>query len=77
MTDVKITVNENGPYKVEGDLELQDHEGRSIETREGRAVYLCRCGESSTKPFCDGTHNDVDFSGEEAAVVEEAYASDD
>lgn len=76
MADVKITVNEGGPYKLEGDMDIVDHEGRAVRTREGRAVYLCRCGHSSTKPFCDGTHNDIDFSGEKAAVVDEAYASD-
>lgn len=76
MADVKITVTENGSYKVEGDLDLVDHEGRSLQTREGRAVYLCRCGQSSTKPFCDGTHNDIDFTGERSAVVVEAYAGD-
>lgn len=74
VAKTKITVGEEGPYRVEGDVEVVDDEGRTIRTREGRAIYLCRCGESSTKPFCDGTHNDVGFSGEQAAVVEEAYA---
>lgn len=76
MADVKITVNKDGPYKVEGDLDLVDHEGRPLDTREGKALYLCRCGQSATKPLCDGTHNDVDFSGEKAAVIEQAYAGD-
>lgn len=74
MADVKVTVNKDGPYKVEGPIEVTDHEGRTIQVREGRAVYFCRCGHSDTKPFCDGTHNDVGFEGEEAGVVEEAYA---
>lgn len=73
MADVKITVIQNGPYKVEGDLEVTDDDGKSVKTREGKAVFLCRCGESSTKPFCDGTHKDVGFSGQESALVEEAY----
>ncbi|MDX1567559.1 MAG: CDGSH iron-sulfur domain-containing protein [Longimicrobiales bacterium] len=73
MTDVKITVIQDGPYKVEGDLEMADDEGRKVQTREGKAVFLCRCGESSTKPFCDGTHNEIGFSGEQSALVEQAY----
>lgn len=74
MGEVKVTVNQDGPYKVEGPIEMTDHEGRKISVREGRAVHLCRCGRSDTKPFCDGTHKDVDFEGENAAVIEEAYA---
>ncbi len=73
MADVKITVIQNGPYKMEGDLEVTDDDGRRVKTREGKAVFLCRCGESSTKPFCDGTHKYVGFSGQESALVEEAY----
>lgn len=73
MADMKITVIQDGPYKVEGDLEMTDDDGRTVKTREGKAVFLCRCGQSSTKPFCDGTHNDIGFSGEESALVEEAY----
>ena len=63
MSDVKITVSEDGSYKVEGGVELVDHEGNPVETREGRPYYLCRCGHSDNKPFCDGTHNDIDFDG--------------
>lgn len=73
MADVTITVIQDGPYKVEGDLDMADDGGRKVQTREGKAVFLCRCGQSSTKPFCDGTHNDVGFSGEESALLEEAY----
>lgn len=73
MADISITVIQDGPYKVEGDLEMTDDEGRKVRTREGRAVFLCRCGQSSTKPFCDGTHKDVGFSGEDSGLVEEAY----
>lgn len=70
MSDVKVTVTDGGSYKVEGPVEITDHEGRQIRVREGKAVYLCRCGHSGTKPFCDGTHNDVDFDGD---VIEQAY----
>ena len=71
MADVKITVKKDGPLRVEGPVVLEDHEGNPIEVREGKAVSLCRCGGSKTKPFCDGTHSKIGFEGAEAAV--EAY----
>jgi CDGSH-type Zn-finger protein len=70
MADVRITVNRNGSYKVEveGTLDLVDHEGNPIPFREGKAIYLCRCGGSQKKPFCDGAHSRIGFEGAEAAV---------
>lgn len=61
MSEVKITITKTGPYKVEGDVELCDHEGNLVETREGKPFFLCRCGQSANKPFCDGTHNEISF----------------
>ncbi|WP_280770832.1 CDGSH iron-sulfur domain-containing protein [Salipaludibacillus daqingensis] len=55
MSDVKITVTDNGPVLVKGDIELVDGEGKKYETKGMTA--LCRCGLSSNKPFCDGTHS--------------------
>jgi CDGSH-type Zn-finger protein len=63
MSDVTITVAENGSYKVEGPARLLDSDGNPIETREGKPFYLCRCGHSSNKPFCDGTHNRIQWDG--------------
>jgi CDGSH-type Zn-finger protein len=63
MPEPKITISPNGSIKVEGDVPVFDHEGRQLETREGKPFYLCRCGRSSRKPFCDGTHNRIDFDG--------------
>jgi CDGSH-type Zn-finger protein len=68
MTDVKITVTRTGSLKVEGPVDLVDHEGNPIETRPGKPVYLCRCGASQNKPFCDSTHSKIGFLGAEAAV---------
>lgn len=58
MSDPKfqITVSETGSYKIEGPVPLVDHEGNAIETREGKPFFLCRCGFSANKPFCDGSH---------------------
>jgi len=63
VSDVTITISRNGSLKVEGDPTLLDAEGNELETREGKPFFLCRCGESTNKPFCDGSHNRIDFDG--------------
>ena len=60
MTNVTITANDNGPYLVEGGVTLLDAEGNEYEVSD-TTTALCRCGHSSTKPFCDGTHEKVNF----------------
>ena len=60
MGEVVITVTEDGPYRVEGEFELVDQDGAVIESRSTN-VFLCRCGRSQDKPFCDGTHGKVGF----------------
>jgi CDGSH iron-sulfur domain-containing protein 3 len=54
MSNVKIKANDNGPLLVNGEIELVDGEGKQLATKE--ATYLCRCGLSSNKPFCNGAH---------------------
>jgi CDGSH-type Zn-finger protein len=68
---VKITVRPNGPYLVEGDVEVYDPAGNKIDTSNRPKVALCRCGASVTKPFCDGTHSKIGFQAAEAAVAQE------
>jgi len=58
---IRITVSESGSYKVEGGMPLVDHEGNAVETREGKPFFLCRCGHSANKPFCDGAHKRNDW----------------
>ncbi|MBX5489710.1 MAG: CDGSH iron-sulfur domain-containing protein [Chloroflexi bacterium] len=53
-----ITVRADGPYLIKG-VKLVNHEGKEIPAPETFA--LCRCGQSSKKPFCDGTHRTVGF----------------
>lgn len=56
MEKVKLTVNNNGSLKIEGDFEIVDGAG-NVYGLEGRtALGLCRCGLSGNKPFCDGSH---------------------
>lgn len=68
---VTIKVRLNGPYAVDlttGDILLTDHEGTPIPLPEGKTtIALCRCGASTRKPFCDGTHSKIGFQGAEAA----------
>jgi len=63
VSDVKITVSLNGSLKVEGQVALVDHDGKDLPVREDRPFFLCRCGASENKPFCDGSHKRVDFQG--------------
>jgi CDGSH-type Zn-finger protein len=71
MSDVKITVKPNGPYRVEGSVKLLDIEGREWDLAGKPAFSLCRCGASTNKPFCDGTHSKLGFQAAEAAVRKE------
>ena len=64
---VEIKVRDNGPYKVTGPVRLVDAEGAEFEVPEGRAIALCRCGQSATKPFCDATHRTSGFDSCERA----------
>ena len=75
----RITVKLNGPYLVQGEVPLVSKTpiiseyGEPLTWKKGEVLStaeryaLCRCGQSGTKPFCDGTHTDVDFDGTETA----------
>lgn len=75
MSEVKITVRPNGPYRVEGPVKLVDAEGREWDLTGKPAFSLCRCGASINKPFCDGTHSKIGFQAAEAAVRAEEGAA--
>ena len=68
MSEVRITIRENGPYRVEGDVPLYDHLGNRIEPPKPGGYSLCRCGASANKPFCDKTHSAIGFIGARAAA---------
>ena len=52
MSDAKIKVLDDGPLFVKGDVEITDADGNVFKQKGG----LCRCGHSTNKPFCDGSH---------------------
>lgn len=75
----KIKILKNGPYEVEAGVPLEkefavgDENGDPKEWKKGQKIgvkgkyFLCRCGLSRNKPFCDGTHVKSGFDGAETA----------
>ena len=68
MAQVTIETIKNGPYIVTGEVELIDADGTKFPVEKRMA--LCRCGASTEKPFCDGTHSKIGFQAAEKAVPE-------
>lgn len=64
-----IKALENGPYSVTGQVIVTDADGNQYESNRA-TIYLCRCGGSQNKPFCDATHSKVGFQAAERAVRE-------
>jgi CDGSH-type Zn-finger protein len=69
-----IECKPDGPYLVNGLLDLRSSNGQSIATQP--VVALCRCGGSSNKPFCDGTHRRNGFSGARVSSTSPAQRAD-
>ncbi|HEY8476392.1 MAG TPA: CDGSH iron-sulfur domain-containing protein [Chloroflexota bacterium] len=59
MAEVTIETRKNGPYRVTGPVRIVDYEGNVFEITD--QAWLCRCGGSAKKPFCDGTHKRIGF----------------
>ncbi|ABF11271.1 CDGSH-type Zn-finger protein [Cupriavidus metallidurans] len=57
---VTVTVQDNGPYRIKGPITIVTPAGVPF-TFEGDQVWLCRCGHSENKPFCDGSHKRAGF----------------
>lgn len=67
MTATTIEATEDGPLKINGPVSLTDASGGQYEVDADGSTYLCRCGLSSNKPFCDGTHAKQGFEADERA----------
>ncbi len=59
----------NGSLRISAPLTIIDENGNRQEMQEN--VYLCRCGSSKNKPFCDGTHKVNGFEAPEFQMVRE------
>lgn len=57
MSKTKLTINNNGSVKIEGDFEIVDRNGNVYGLQGREVLSICRCGLSKNKPFCDGAHN--------------------
>ena len=56
-----ITIRNNGSIRVEGEFTVLDQDGKPFDLGGRTTISLCRCGRSSNKPFCDGTHSTCGF----------------
>jgi CDGSH-type Zn-finger protein len=72
LPEVTITPRDNGSYRVAGPIALVDVDGGRWEIPEGKAVFLCRCGQSANKPFCDSSHRTTGFESRVRASQPEA-----
>ena len=71
----EITPRDNGPYLVRGQFKILAPDGTEI-PHEGDFAAMCRCGGSTNKPFCDGTHSRIGFAAAMKAVEEAEKGSD-
>lgn len=62
-----IKTTADGPLRVKGPVTLLDADGNAYEVTR-KTFFLCRCGASSTKPFCDGSHSQIGFQAPERAA---------
>jgi CDGSH-type Zn-finger protein len=69
MADNEITVANNGPLRVKGNLTIRDMEGNAYDLAGREMISLCRCGQSENKPFCDGSHGRTGFQHEAKAFA--------
>jgi CDGSH-type Zn-finger protein len=67
---VKMLFTPNGSIAVGGDLselKLTDSTGQPIDISGETKIFLCRCGASASKPFCDGSHETIGFKAADPA----------
>jgi CDGSH-type Zn-finger protein len=67
MSAVTVTVKPNGPILVSGPCVVVDPTGQQISLPGDRPVAFCRCGASTMKPYCDGSHSRIGFQAHDAA----------
>ncbi len=67
MAEVIVKTVKNGPLEIWGGAKLVDDAGKEYAESANEPLYLCRCGHSKTKPFCDNSHEEFGFKAEETA----------
>lgn len=69
MSETKMRLRDNGPLVIEGPCVLRDADGNEFPIPADKPVVaLCRCGASTRKPFCDGSHKAANFQSIERAT---------
>lgn len=68
--ETTISTYEDGPFLVTGGLFRLIDAGGGEFSVEKETIALCRCGASTRKPFCDGTHSRIGFQAAQRAVQE-------
>jgi uncharacterized Fe-S cluster protein YjdI len=58
---IKIDISDDGPILVSGPVIIKYKGGEEV--RSSKVTALCRCGASSNKPYCDGSHRRAEFKG--------------
>lgn len=61
MAKTVIKALSDGPLQVSGEAEVISVKDKKFTIQNGKTIYLCRCGASKNKPFCDGPHQKVRF----------------
>lgn len=73
QSKVKLTVARKGPLRVsdpDGLIEIAWSDGEAVTPPSSKSFSICRCGASTNKPFCDGSHSRIGFEAAEEAVPE-------
>jgi CDGSH-type Zn-finger protein len=70
--DAEITPTPNGPLHAQRIKALKNDRGESIKT--GESIFLCRCGASKHKPYCDGAHSATGFSDKRPRAKDRSVA---
>ncbi len=68
---IRMVFTPNGSIAIAGDLselKLVDSTGQPIDVSGEKKIFLCRCGHSKSKPFCDGSHEEAGFQAANAAA---------
>lgn len=69
MSQLTIRLRDHGPLVIDGPVTIIDATGQAFTIDANKpAVALCRCGQSSRKPFCDGSHKACGFQSAERAA---------